>query len=260
MLVITSNDRLSNLLTRQIATDLNNRELYVQLSIHEMCIYGLFFILFCISCCDMYTYDVFALNQEISSLFLDSSFEVTTADGISIKFHDIITMEHLWKYFYEVLCNKLYGLDNSNMLNVTNSEIIYRNKLLFKPRVRQVRVEEGHCEIRNQFKGLFKECYVPFDTEYEEKRSFGPANDSQWLYSGETRTQGTFYSGKISYYGPGGYYFDFPERKEDAKQLIDGLKMNTWLDRATRAIFIDFAAYNGNTDTLCVVKLKDFLQ
>lgn len=42
-------------------------------------------------------------------------------------------------------------------------------------------MEEGHCEVRNQFKGLFHECYAPYDIRYEDKASFGPKEGTQYV-------------------------------------------------------------------------------
>lgn len=76
----------------------------------------------------------------------------------------------------------------------------------------------------------------------------------RWTYSDETVTQGLPYDGEIASYGGGGYYFDFPSNKLGAKSLIDDLKYNTWLDRHTRAVFLDFSIYNCNINMICVVK------
>lgn len=115
----------------------------------------------CAVCSGLYSYSTFVANQEFTSLFISSSF-FTSADAMeSIKFKDIITMEHFWKvlitrqfiysrcimhiicfvyilqYFHNVLCEKLYaipvGADKEN-----GSQILGENELLFRPRVRQV--------------------------------------------------------------------------------------------------------------------------
>lgn len=76
----------------------------------------------------------------------------------------------------------------------------------------------------------------------------------RWNYSDESDTQGVSYDGEVAYYGPGGFYFDFPKDKSSAISLINDLKYNTWLDRGTRVVFVDFAIYNSNINMICVVK------
>lgn len=65
-----------------------------------------------------------------------------------------------------------------------------------------------------------------------------------------------YYYGYIGNYGSGGYYFDFPTSKDAAQEIIKELKLNTWLTRGTRAVFVDFAIYNGNLNTICVIKYE----
>lgn len=64
------------------------------------------------------------------------------------------------------------------------------------------------------------------------------------------------YYGHIGSYGSGGYYFDFPATKDEAKAIIEELKLHTWLTRGTRAVFVDFAIYNANLNTICVIKYE----
>lgn len=37
--------------------------------------------------------------------------------------------------------------------------------------------------------------------------------------------------------------------------MAQGLKQNGWIDRATRAVFVDFSCYNANTETFISVRL-----
>lgn len=67
-------------------------------------------------------------------------------------------------------------------------------------------------------------------------------------------TQENEYASKIADYGAGGYYFDFPSDKRDAKEIIIDLEYNTWLDRSTRAVFMDFTFYNSDIDVICLAK------
>lgn len=76
----------------------------------------------------------------------------------------------------------------------------------------------------------------------------------RWQYSDESKTQGVFYKGEIASYGAGGFYFDFPTKKIDAKTTIKDLEHDTWLNRGTRAVFVDFAIYNCNLNVICAVK------
>ena len=47
---------------------------------------------------------------------------------------------------------------------------------------------------------------------------------------------------------------DLATRRADALEIIDEMKQNLWLDRGTRAVFIDFTVYNANINMFCVVR------
>jgi len=40
----------------------------------------------------------------------------------------------------------------------------------------------------------------------------------------------------------------------NAKTMIKDLEHDTWLNRGTRAVFVDFAVYNCNINVVCAVK------
>lgn len=91
---------------------------------------------------------------------------------------------------------------------------------------------------------LFNRCLsgIPFPCVY------------RWTYSDSSKTQGVSFRGEIATYGPGGFYFDFPKDKMNAKTTIKDLKHDTWLNRGTRAVFVDFAIYNCNINVVCAIK------
>jgi hypothetical protein len=58
-----------------------------------------------------------------------------------------------------------------------------------------------------------------------------------------------------TYSGEGGYIVDLTLNKTKALAKIKDLKKNLWIDRGTRAIFIDFTTYNPNINLYVVTKL-----
>jgi polycystin 2L1 len=51
--------------------------------------------------------------------------------------------------------------------------------------------------------------------------------------------------GRIDSYSGGGYAFTFRDRQSDIIKRLDSLMKTSWLDRDTRAIFVEFATYNA---------------
>ena len=75
-----------------------------------------------------------------------------------------------------------------------------------------------------------------------------------WTYTSEKELDGSNHWGLISTYGGGGSYQDLGTTKAASKAIIADLKQNLWLDRGTRAVFIDFTVYNANINLFCVIR------
>nr|KAG5714652.1 hypothetical protein BaRGS_000140 [Batillaria attramentaria] len=139
-------------------------------------------------------------------------------------------------------------------------DIYYYNKLLGRPRLRQVRVRKGTCEIGDLFTKLVTgNCFAEYSSSNEDKVKFGPINppseQTGWIHASAEDAKGSSHAGIISTYDAGGYVQLLSDKKEDSKKLIDGYFQNRWIDRATRAVFIDFTVYNANINLFCIVRL-----
>ncbi|MGH0137686.1 UNVERIFIED_CONTAM: hypothetical protein FKN15_021799 [Acipenser sinensis] len=81
--------------------------------------------------------------------------------------------------------------------------------------------------------------------------------DSQ-LYLSQTETELAdlvWYWGKLSIYNSGGYVKELKRTMNDSIATLLDLQRNNWLDRMTRAVFVEFTLYNTNTDLYAVVAL-----
>ncbi|XP_050430884.1 polycystin-2-like [Adelges cooleyi] len=237
--------------TRQIAIDLDDRNMYVDCSIKELFWYILFFVLLIVSCSGMYAYKVLAVDDEISLLFLGTQFQLTL-ESPALNYHNIYTRTHFWKYCENVLCEKLYGIYGGKTIDDKSTSGVLNNRLLYAPRIRQVRVKGQPCRDGKRINYFFDTCYAPYTIDTEDKSNFG---SEKWNYSTDEVTQATKHRGKISNYGGGGYYFDFPKSKNEAISLLKNLQDKSWVDRGTRAIFVDFAIYNEINKIVSTVKL-----
>lgn len=75
-----------------------------------------------------------------------------------------------------------------------------------------------------------------------------------WVHATESETNGSSYWGQVSKYGGGGYYQDLCRTKEDSMIQLQFLKDHLWLDRGTRAVFLDFSVYNANINLFCIAR------
>lgn len=75
-----------------------------------------------------------------------------------------------------------------------------------------------------------------------------------WIYTSEKDLNGSSHWGMIATYSGAGYYLDLSRTREETATQIANLKKNGWLDRGTRATFIDFSVYNANINLFCVIR------
>lgn len=55
-------------------------------------------------------------------------------------------------------------------------------------------------------------------------------------------------------YSGAGYYLDLSKTRAEAAAQISTLRKHRWLDRGTRAVFVDFSMYNANINLFCVIR------
>ena len=58
----------------------------------------------------------------------------------------------------------------------------------------------------------------------------------------------------MNYYDGGGYVMELSQERQETEARIQYLFDNLWIDRATRAVFIDFTVYNANINLFCQIK------
>ncbi|XP_026464296.1 polycystin-2-like [Ctenocephalides felis] len=140
-----------------------------------------------------------------------------------------------------------------------NGAVLKEFFLLGRVRMRQLRVRNNSCQVHDDFRRQFAECYGFFDSENEFNQNFGPGNSSAWWYTTSSNLKGAVYWGHISggsLYTGGGYFVDLPQDQEEKyKEIILDLKENKWIGRGTRVVFIDFTTYNPNVNLFCIAKI-----
>ena len=62
------------------------------------------------------------------------------------------------------------------------------------------------------------------------------------------------YWGRLAVYGGGGYVQLLPNTSDALLQVLDLLEADEWIDAGTRAVFVDFTAYNPNDNLFYVAR------
>jgi polycystin 2 len=133
--------------------------------------------------------------------------------------------------------------------------IYYENKLLGRPRLRQLRVRSNSCVVHDDFKREIKNCYGPYTADNEDKNTYGLGNGTAWNYQTAKQLNGGSFWGRMATYQGGGYTQLLGSNKTSSKAMMAELKKNLWVDRGTRAVMIDFTVYNANINLFCIVTL-----
>lgn len=136
----------------------------------------------------------------------------------------------------------------------------------------------GSCSVPNIIReaNLIQECNPSYDVSQNEERMYSPAwisgtevdEDtpqvnkrnpkgllSPWVYMDAAESNSSLtYHGKISFFPSGGYVAEFGSAAEETKAFLKYLNSHHWMDKYTRAIFIEGAVYNPNVNLIGVME------
>ncbi|MGH0140735.1 UNVERIFIED_CONTAM: hypothetical protein FKN15_072083 [Acipenser sinensis] len=229
-----------------------NREQYLKTTLRELVVYLLFLTDMCFLTYGMTSSNTYYYTKAMSDLFL------ATPTYSGVDFQSITNMEQFWEFAQGPLLDGLYWSKwyNDKPLDLgPQSFIYYENMLLGVPRIRQLKVLNNSCQVHKDFRNEIDGCYDVYYEDKEDKTPFGLINGTAWNYFPEKELNGSSHWGILTTYSGSGYYQDLNMTKEESAYLLQNLKDNLWLDRGTRAVFIDFTAYNANINLFCVIRL-----
>ncbi|KAF5275826.1 hypothetical protein FQR65_LT04064 [Abscondita terminalis] len=117
----------------------------------------------------------------------------------------------------------------------------------------KLRVRKDSCNVVSYFKNDIESCYSKFSSKAEDVSNFG--SGKTYTYSKEP--SGSSYDGHISKYHGGGFVTDLKAANDtdENKNVLEELKNNSWIDSATRVVFLEFTTYNPNVNLFCIAKI-----
>ncbi|XP_007562015.1 polycystin-2 isoform X1 [Poecilia formosa] len=230
----------------------SSRERYLRNVLREMLTYVGFLITVCVLTYGMVNSNMYYYTKVMSQLFLDTPL----SPGDQTTFRSLSTMKDFWKFTQGPFLGGMYwDVWYNNSLPENQSFIFYENLLLGVPRLRQVKVRNESCSVHEDLRDEVQDCYNIYTPSNEDTAPFGPNNGTAWVYTTESEMNSSSYWGQVSKYGGGGYYQDLSRTKEESANRLQFLKDHLWLDRGTRAVFLDFSVYNGNINLFCIARL-----
>uniref|UniRef100_A0A672GSW8 Polycystic kidney disease 2-like 1 n=1 Tax=Salarias fasciatus TaxID=181472 RepID=A0A672GSW8_SALFA len=230
----------------------DNREQFVRTTLRELLVYLVFLVDICLLTYGMTSSSTYYYTKAMTDLF------VNTASESGVKFQSIGSMADFWTYAEGPLLDGLYWTkwyNNQSLDNGDQSFIYYENMLLGVPRMRQIKIKNNSCKVHTDFQDEITSCFDVYNQKKEEDLSFGLINGTAWSYHTEKEIKGSSHWGLLTTYSGAGYYQDLGRTREETGAILMELVDNLWLDRGTRASFIDFSTYNANINMFCVIRL-----
>ncbi|VDI63637.1 Hypothetical predicted protein [Mytilus galloprovincialis] len=109
-------------------------------------------------------------------------------------------------------------------------------------------------------------CGAKFDTSKEDKSEYcvgcsKSLTADAWTYTEAKDIWGIPIVGHYNTYSGGGYIQNLHNTKATTLAIVDELVEHFWIDRLTRAVFVEFTLYNANVNLLCYsIFLAEFLE
>ncbi|KAH9493131.1 TRP-like ion channel Pkd2 [Bulinus truncatus] len=184
-----------------------------------------------------------------------------------VKFNDVQSASDFWEWLNNgfitgILANAYYNdyppLKLRSYINDKASRIIGHAVL------RQLRIKADLCSVPGIMSSAIKECNIAYNIADQEEGNFNtswtPINKSdttfvpksEYSYSSAESLNGYPYWGNMALYSGGGYVAHLNGTKKDIENTLQQLQQESWIDKYTRAIFIEFTVYNPQVNLFSV--------
>eukprot|EP00094_Tigriopus_californicus_P009732 TCALIF_09381-PA protein Name:"Similar to PKD2 Polycystin-2 (Bos taurus)" AED:0.09 eAED:0.09 QI:23/1/1/1/0.9/0.90/11/108/699 len=208
---------------------------------------------------------MFYYTKVMSNLF-EGATSVSQVDQFWKFLEDDLPNGLYWEYLYNDGSNKNFvcpgGEEAIGPCPVAPADrnILYENRLLGLPRMRQIRVRNDSCDVHEDFQNAIKQCYNSYSESIEDKSAFGNGYRKRtsalaWRYSSADDLGGAAHSGILTSYSGAGSVQDLHSLQNESAAIIKELKEGLWITRGTRFAAVDFTVYNANINLFCIVKL-----
>ena len=77
-----------------------------------------------------------------------------------------------------------------------------------------------------------------------------------WIYRSQADLDGSYHSGMIENYDGGGFAQVLGANRSASLSIIRQLRADRWIDRRTRAVFVDFTLYNAELNVFAAIRFS----
>ncbi|KAK3090330.1 hypothetical protein FSP39_010980 [Pinctada imbricata] len=238
------------------------QELRAMDALMNLIMYGVFvFILYSIS----------YVNRDQRSFFLKNNVDnYLHAHGFGqVGFSSVNGREQWKEWMDKTLIPTCYPKEeyNGSPLSTTDTQFFgdLTNVRVGPARLRQVRMATDGC-VYKKLTWPYP-CVNPYNQYNEDESDYWlewkPYNATlyntpaytnihltadAWKYTKSKDIWGIPITGQYATYGGGGYLLKFPKDRTLSERMLNELMEFNWIDRGTRAVFMEFTLYNANTN------------
>jgi hypothetical protein len=198
------------------------------------------------------------LNANLKDLILDEEIEFSTYQ-FEMTFYDAIEMHEVWDWLQDVLMAVVYDTSVPGTYDPHGNVTAFLgvNFLLGGMRFRQLRTRLEPCEAPPGMN--ITECIPAYTESLVDKFPYGPTGPDgmpMWKFEEHDGSMHGQYTSLMGIaYNKGGYMQIFPNNGDEATAQLAFLRENDWIDKRTRAVFIDIPLYNANMGLFTSVSL-----
>ncbi|XP_055954867.1 uncharacterized protein LOC126810750 isoform X1 [Patella vulgata] len=211
-------------------------------------------------------------NRSPDAYYYKDSLQKTFIENTETNhwFSKVRNTAEYWKWAKSGLLN---GIRASNYYN-SDPPLLLRgfvndkvSRIMGYATMRQLRVRPGLCDIRGVMKNVIHECNEPYSLSNEDEETYMPEwkklNSTQsendtglpWVFSKADVLNGYPYWGVLELYGGGGYVQRLQGSKDVINQTFKTLESQNWIDRYTRAVFVEFTIYNPQVNLFAIATI-----
>lgn len=126
---------------------------------------------------------MYYMSDMLTKLFIDKPFMPNGAE-VEQTFRELSTFAEYWDFIEVLLLDSIYDAEENILKNILSYqrsengtlEIFGENIFLGPPRLRQLKVKNGSCQVHKLFQRNFRDCFGPFSLVDIDHKSFGLRN------------------------------------------------------------------------------------
>ncbi|XP_025099956.1 uncharacterized protein LOC112567446 isoform X4 [Pomacea canaliculata] len=240
----------------EAARDRRMKEIQMWSVVREVIIYSFFLWILMLISYRTSNSNTFLYKDTMERIF------ITNVDT-DVDFSSIKNADDFWNWTQSGLVNGIRAGPYYNnyppllLRGYVNDKV---SKILGYAVMRQLRVRPNLCELDDRMMEVIRECNIgyeilkqeeaDFDVGWQPKTSSSSSNstESWYHYTPASDINGYPYYGKLAIYSGGGYLAPLKGSKDELKTFMKKLENEKWIDRYTRAVFVEFTTYNAQVN------------